>query len=121
MIKPVKTQDHTHQKILPNNHEHDHKHDHEHDHEHHDHNHDHDHDHDHSHHHSHYGHEHHGHAHGHDHDHVHHDHGHANHVEDTSVDKHVRFQEYDLLEQRNKRKETDNPEVKEVFLKALFI
>lgn len=112
MIKPVKTQDHTHQKI-PNSHEHDHEHDH---HSHHDHNHDHDHDHDPSH----YGHDYHGHALGHDHDHDHHDHGHANHVEDT-VDKPIRFQEYDLLEQRNRKKETDNPEVKEVFVKALFI
>src|SRR6266542_1990777 len=95
MIKPTKTQVQTHQKVLSNKHDHDHDHDHD----------------------AHYEHDH-GHAHGHDHDHDHHDHSHAHHAEETLVNKSVRFQEYELLEKRNKRKETDNPEAKEV---ALFM
>ncbi|CAI2171944.1 17875_t:CDS:10 [Funneliformis geosporum] len=49
----------------------------------------------------------------------HHDQGFSQIVEDTFIDKPVRFQEYDLLERRNKRRETSDPEVEEV-AKELF-
>ncbi|CAG8535164.1 1340_t:CDS:2 [Diversispora eburnea] len=124
---------HEHEQVH-DDHEHDHGHDHGHDHEH-DHEHVHGHDHEHVHGHDHvHDHEHEC-EHDHEHDHSHHVHdqpaahyGHSydnylyghTHPDEENVDKSNR-QEYDLLEKRGKRKETNDPEVAEYFrAKELF-